>query len=72
MISKDDKISIEVIETKWTDFAYCRRKKEFEYTDNHPCWLSMLEREDMLTTLLRILNKYQKKRTKTTYEYEID
>ena len=70
MINKEDSKVLKNIENRWMDFIYFRKKKEFEYTDNHKSWLTMLEREDMLSTLLRILNKYQKKKTETTYELD--
>lgn len=70
MISKDDRATLKYVENRWTNFATSRRKREFEYSDNHPLWLTILQREDMLTTLLRILNKYQKKKTETTYEFD--
>jgi len=72
MISKNDNKVIKKLQNRWTDFIYSRRKKEFEYSDDHPHWLSVLERENMLDTLLNILNKYKKDCTSTTYEYEID
>lgn len=67
MMSKKDQQHLKTMENKWNNFLTCRKKKEFELSDDHPSWLSMMQREDMLNTIFKILDKYKTTQQVTVY-----
>lgn len=55
-----DQKKIYTIDQKWKNFKSLRACQVFQYSDKHEGWLTMNERENMLETILNILNKYHR------------
>lgn len=63
MMSKTDQKAVKMIDKRWNDFLHARRRKVFENSMEDSRFVSMLERESMITTLLNIYDKYKKNET---------
>ena len=65
MLSKKDQEVVKNIINRWEKFVAARIRKEFEH-DTGEKWISMIERENYLSELIRIFKTY--KRTEIVYD----
>ncbi len=66
MMSPKDQTVLRDIDRKWTNFITDRRRNSYQHTDQGANWLTINEREELLTKVLDILNNNQK--TEKIYE----
>lgn len=64
MISKKDMLSMDKMEKNWLNFVNARNKRMFE-KETGKNWLTMLERERMISEFVRI---FQNIKNKVVYE----
>ena len=70
MITKQDQKKIESYTHQWKNFLSARSKRAFDYDTSSPLWLSCLEREEILTDLLGILERSKDIRLEVDLELE--